>query len=110
MKTQPLFDHLNRHRILNGKNIREMKLKTVGITCAGCAKDMEKLLRETEGILDAPVHFADEVIHIKEDPRLIGRKQVYHGARKPGNIMHVISEPWSSVFFSLMLFRIHLSG
>lgn len=72
--------------------MKEMKLKAEVIVCAGCADDMEKILRETEGILDASVDYPDEVIYIKYDPVLIDRKKVYLAARKLCKIRKVISE------------------
>lgn len=69
-----------------------MKLKAEVIVCAGCADDMEKILRETEGILDASVDYPNEVICIKYDPVLIDRKKVYFAARKLCKIRKVISE------------------
>lgn len=75
-----------------GDNIKEINLKTEGIICTGCAEDMERILRETEGILDASVNYHNEIIHIKYDPKLIDRKTVYMTVRKLCNISKIISE------------------
>jgi len=75
-----------------GNNIKEMKLKTEGIVCSGCAEDMERILRETEGILDASVNYKDEIIHIKYDPELIDKGKAYMAVRKLCNISKIISE------------------
>jgi len=69
-----------------------MRLKADGITCYSCAEDMENILREKEGILDATVNYAEEIVHIKYDPKVIDRKDVLLSARKLGNISKIISE------------------
>jgi len=74
------------------KNIKEMTLRVHGIICAGCAEDMKKILSETDGILNAEVNYAEETIHIKYDPEIIGRKEVYFRARKLVNSSEIISE------------------
>jgi copper chaperone CopZ len=72
--------------------MKEMKIKTDGIVCAGCADDMEKILRETEGILYASVDYPNEVICIKYDPDFIDRKKVYLAVRRLCKISKIISE------------------
>jgi len=74
------------------KHIREMGLKVDGIICAGCAEDMKKILSETNGIISAKVNYAEETIHIKYDPEIIGRKEVYFRVRKLVNTSEIISE------------------
>lgn len=72
--------------------LKEMKLKAEGITCSGCADDMERVLSSIKGISEATVHFADEIIQIRYDPDVIDRKQVYLAARKLAFGMKIISE------------------
>lgn len=74
------------------KDIKEMKLKVEGIVCTGCAEDMKKILSETDGILDASVNYTVEIIHIKYDPEIIDRKQVYFAVRKLVHACGIISE------------------
>jgi copper chaperone CopZ len=74
------------------KIIKEIKLKAEGIACTGCIEDMENILRDQDGILDATVNYAEEIIHIKYDPEVIERTEVIHSARKVGNISKIISE------------------
>ena len=73
-------------------NISEMKLQAEDITCISCAEDMEKILEETEGILEASVNYSDDYIYIRYDSDIINRKQVYFAARKFGTILEIISE------------------
>jgi Cu+-exporting ATPase len=72
--------------------IKEMKLQAEDITCISCAEDMEKILQETEGILEASVNYSDDYIYIRYDSDVINRKQVYFAARQLGTIRKIISE------------------
>ncbi|GBD96483.1 MAG TPA: heavy-metal-associated domain-containing protein [Nitrospirae bacterium] len=73
-------------------NIKEMKLKAEGISCSGCVEDMEKILRDTEGILSASVNYAEGLITIRYDAEIIDRKQVFLTARKLVAKLNIISE------------------
>jgi Cu+-exporting ATPase len=73
-------------------NISEMKLQAEDITCISCAEDMEKILQETEGILEASVNYSDDSINVRYDSDIINRKQVYLAVRKLGTIRKIISE------------------
>ena len=74
------------------ENISEMKLQAEDITCISCAEDMEKILQETEGILEASVNYSDDSIYVRYDSDIINRKQVYLAVRKLGTIRKIISE------------------
>lgn len=74
------------------ENIREMKLQAEDITCISCAEDMEKILQETDGILEASVNYSDDCIYIRYDADIINRKQVYFATRKFGAIRKIVSE------------------
>ncbi len=67
-----------------GNNAKEIKLQAEGITCTGCAMDMENILRDKEGILYASVNFTDGTINIRYDPDVIDEKQVFLTVRKLG--------------------------
>lgn len=69
-----------------------MTLRVDGIICAGCAEDMRKILTETDGIIDAEVNYAEETIHIKYDPEIIDRKDVYFRVRRLVSSGTIISE------------------
>ncbi len=73
-------------------NISEMKLQAEDITCISCAEDMEKILQEIEGILEASVNYSDDSIYVRYDSDIINRKQVYLAVRKLGTIRKIISE------------------
>ena len=71
---------------------REMVLQAEGITCSGCAGDMEVLLREREGIMEASVNFADEKIRVRYDPLLLDRKAVFGAVRGLGYKVRILEE------------------
>ncbi len=75
-----------------GTNIKEIRLQLEGITCTGCAEDMQTILREKDGILDASVNFAEGKINIRYDAELIDRKQVFLTVRKLGFKTNILSE------------------
>lgn len=74
------------------KTIKEMRLKSAGITCSGCAGDMEKILAEKDGIVDVSVNFVEDNIVIRYDPDVIDRKNLYIAVRKLGYPLKIVSE------------------
>ena len=72
--------------------IKEIKLKVDDIVCTGCAEDMETLLLDQDGILEANVSFANETIDIQYDAEEIERDAVIQATRRIANISEVISE------------------
>ena len=74
------------------EDTREMRLKAEDITCLSCAGDMENILRDTKGILDASVNYAEETVCVKYDPEILDRKQVFFAVRKLGYKVKIISE------------------
>lgn len=52
--------------------------------CTGCVEDMQTVLRNTDGILDASVSYADGMINIRYDPQAIDEKKVFFMVRKLG--------------------------
>jgi len=70
--------------------IKEIKLKVDDISCTGCAEDMESVLLDHGGILEAKVSFADDIIDIKYDSDVIERPAVIHAARRIANISEVV--------------------
>ncbi len=64
--------------------MKRMNLKVDGITCAGCATDVESVLKNTDGILDAEVSYAEGEINISYHPEGIGEKQVLEVVKRLG--------------------------
>lgn len=69
----------------------KITFQAVGIQCAGCAEDMEKVLRNIDGILTAFISYADEKIDVTYDPDIIDKKQVYVAVRKLGYRIKILS-------------------
>ncbi len=74
------------------ENTREMILQAEGITCSSCAGDMEGILREREGIMEASVNFANEIISVRYDPLLLDRKAVFFEVRRLGYKVKILEE------------------
>jgi copper chaperone CopZ len=73
-------------------SVRDMVLRAEDILCAGCAEDMETVLRETEGIVDASVNYSEGSISVTYDQDLIDRGQVFAKVRQLGFPVKVVSE------------------
>ncbi|WP_455217379.1 heavy-metal-associated domain-containing protein [Kaarinaea lacus] len=72
--------------------IKRIKLKVDDIVCTGCAEDMETVLLNHDGILEANVSFVDDLIDIEYDTDEIDRDAVIKAARGVANLGGVISE------------------
>lgn len=72
--------------------VKEIKLQAEDLVCAACVEDMEQILLETKGIINASVNFKDDTIVIRYDPEITDRKKVYVAARRLSNITEIISE------------------
>lgn len=73
-------------------NTKTIKLQYQDIVCAGCAEDMEKVLREMKGVIDASANYAEATLSVTYDEDVIDRKGVYTAARRLGVISNIISE------------------
>ncbi|MCG2710562.1 MAG: heavy metal-associated domain-containing protein [Thermodesulfovibrionales bacterium] len=65
-------------------NTKEINLQAEGISCTGCAIDMETVLRNTNGILKAAVNYMTGIINIEYDPDEIDGEQIFAIIRKMG--------------------------
>jgi len=74
------------------ENTRELIFKAEDITCSSCAADMEKILQEKEGIINAAVNFADETVCVRYNPQKLDRKEVFLAVRKLGYKIKIIGE------------------
>ncbi|GAB4415314.1 MAG: hypothetical protein OHK0032_11460 [Thermodesulfovibrionales bacterium] len=66
------------------RNRGHIDLKVDGLTCTGCAMDLETFLNNIDGILKAAVDYAEEKIHIEYDPDEIGESQIVSAVRRIG--------------------------
>ena len=69
-----------------------MVLQAEDITCSGCAGDMEVVLREREGVMEASVNFAKEIIRVRYDPLILDRKAVFSAVWRLGYKVRVLEE------------------
>jgi copper chaperone CopZ len=69
-----------------------MMFRAEGITCAGCAGDMEDILPTTAGIIDASVNFEDETIYVKYDSQVHDRRNIFSAVRRLGYKVTIIRE------------------
>ncbi len=70
--------------------IKKIRLLVDGITCAGCAEDMEKILLKKDGISDALANYAEGIIDIEYDPQILDEKDIFIIVRKLGFKIKVI--------------------
>lgn len=63
---------------------RKLRLQAEGITCSGCAEDMERLLLEEEGIVEASVDYGQGVVSVTYDADLTDSDQVFERVRRLG--------------------------
>ena len=50
--------------------------KVTGITCAGCATDIETVLRNTEGVVNASVNYSTCEVAVDYGPDEINEQQI----------------------------------
>jgi len=74
------------------ENTKELIFKAEDITCSSCATDMEKILQEIEGIINAAVDFAEETVRVRYNPQKLDRKEVFLAVRKLGYKIKIIFE------------------
>jgi Cu+-exporting ATPase len=64
--------------------MKRMNLKVEGITCSGCAVDIESALKNVDGIVNAEASYVSGDIGIEYHPEEIGEKQVLDLVRNLG--------------------------
>jgi copper chaperone CopZ len=74
------------------QNIHTMKLKVSGIECRGCVEDYEKVIGETDGVLNVSFDFDECIITVQYDDFIIDRKQMYVTVRKLVRKAEILSE------------------
>jgi len=53
---------------------------------------MEVILREREGVMEASVNYANEIIRVRYDPLLLDRKAVFSAVRGLGYKVRILEE------------------
>jgi copper chaperone CopZ len=73
-------------------NIREMRLKAEDIACISCAEDMERILKDKDGVIDVTVSYDGASVVLKYDAEMLSRKEAYFAVRKLGYPLKIVSE------------------
>ncbi|EPY6471129.1 heavy metal translocating P-type ATPase [Clostridium sporogenes] len=60
------------------------KLKIEGMTCAACAKTIERITKKLDGIIESNVNFATETLNISYDPSKLRVLEVKKAVEKAG--------------------------
>ena len=61
-----------------------IELPLLGMTCANCAKTIQRKLNKVDGVLDANVNFASEKALVTYTPGAVGRSELVAAVRKAG--------------------------
>ncbi len=64
--------------------MKRMSLKVDGITCSGCAIDVESVLKNTDGIIGAEASYAEGTVNVDYHADEIDEKQVIGLIKKLG--------------------------
>ncbi len=64
--------------------MKRLNLKVDGITCSGCAVDVESVLKNADGISGAEASYADGTVSVDYHPDEINEKQVLDLVKKLG--------------------------
>lgn len=62
----------------------KIELPLLGMTCANCAKTIQRRLNKVDGVLDANVNFASEKALVEYAPGTVGRAELVAAVRKAG--------------------------
>ncbi len=65
-------------------NTVEIPLPVLGMTCANCARTVERTLKHTEGVVDANVNFASEKAVVIVDPSVVKPDVLVERVREAG--------------------------
>jgi Cu+-exporting ATPase len=72
--------------------VKELEFLAPNISCSGCAEDMENVLRDRDGVLDAAVKYSDGSIRVTFDPNIIGREEVISAVHRLGFPAKIVRE------------------
>jgi Cu+-exporting ATPase len=66
------------------KSLADADLKITGMTCAGCAANVEKALKSAPGVVSASVNLMTELAQVKFDPDKVTRDHLIDAVRRSG--------------------------
>lgn len=58
------------------QQIKELKLKITGLTCAGCANHLHQVLSEIEGVKDNSVEYPGDIAVVEYDPKEVSQEEI----------------------------------
>ncbi len=64
--------------------MEKINFKVQGMTCASCAKNIERTLSKSEGINSANVNFASESCAVEFDSNIIDKAKIFKAAKEKG--------------------------
>lgn len=59
-------------------------LSIQGMTCAACAKAVEKVSKKTNGVIEANVNFASEKLYVQYDENVVSQEEIINAIEKSG--------------------------
>jgi len=72
-----------------GKNITSLTLAVSGMTCAACAKNIERVVNKQEGVSLAQVNFATEKLNLQFDESVITYDKILAVVERAGFALHL---------------------
>ena len=73
-----------KYKILGGDNLREETLIITGMTCASCAKAVERHVGRVDGVVSANVNLATEKLTVKYDESVTDVSNICEAVIKAG--------------------------
>lgn len=78
-------------KIIDKADVKTVQLKITGLTCAGCASQVNKALTKQAGILENKVEYPGDVATIKYDAAKISEAQIIAAIEKIGYKAQVLA-------------------
>lgn len=70
-----------------------IKLKVTGLTCAGCASHLYKVLKETKGVVDNSVEYPGDIAVVDFDPKQTQPEQLIVAIEEKTSYKAVVLKP-----------------
>jgi len=70
----------------------KIKFQLQGITCSGCAEDMENILLDKDGVADVSVNYSDGTVLIEYEPDAVNEEELYTAVKRLGFKTHISRE------------------
>ena len=73
------------------QNVKKISLAAEGIICSGCAMDMEKVMRDMDGLLDVSVSYSKGSIAVTYDPAELTEEDIIATVKRFGLKTRIIA-------------------